>query len=397
MSTSELRLVAGCVLAVAVPAAALHLSAPDPRLAAGLTAPPFGWPRLLVAHLVAALPLGLIAAQWVRSIPDANRATRGVWVAVGLAAAGAGAVSSPGLGEAVAGAGAVAALVLRALLAVGLVLPWCVWATDRPPGTPNAPRPGLRFALGAGIALVPCGLYAEAVVAARTEHASELLGRERLARADVIVGGLIELGSELPVGGRSPAEVRDALAAALPRLRQAAEWPLPAAAPPAARLNRAVLLVRLDRSSEAAGLLEPLAVGNDTAALLLATVYRDLGRWAESDALFSRVLDAALPRAAGDPAALAACQTAIDGLAFNAREDRRPADVERVLVLGLGALPSRAAYFHLQLGRHHADGGRPFRAVEHLREAARLDPERCAGPAEKVLGAIRSSTPACLP
>jgi hypothetical protein len=397
VSTSELRLVAGCVLAVAVPAAALHLSAPDARLAAGLTAPPFGWPRLLVGHLVAALPLGLIAAQWVRSIPDANGAARGVWVAVGLAAAGAGAVASPGLGEAVAGAGAVAALVLRTLLAFALVLPWCVWATDRPPGSVTAPRPGLRFALGAGVALVPCGLYTETLIAARTEQVSELLGRERLVRADVVVGGLIELGSELTVGGRRPTEVRDAVAAALPRLRQAAEWPLSGAAPPAARLNRAVLLVRLDRSSEAAGLLEPLAAGNDTVALLLATVYRDLGRWAESDALFARVLDAALPRAAADPAALAACLTAIEGLAFNAREDRRPADVERVLVLGLGAIPSRAAHFHFQLGRHHADGGRPFRAVEHLREAARLDPERYAGPSQRALGAIRSSTPACLP
>lgn len=386
MISSEWRLVVGCLLGVAVPAAALHLSAPDSRLAAGLTAAPFGWPRVLIGHLLAALPMGLVAAGWVRRHPDVNRTARGVWAATGVAAAGVGALVSPGVGKAVAGAegGAVPLLVLRSLASLGLVLPWCVWATDRLPGGPP-PHPGRHLALGAGIALLPCGLYADAAVAARSEQAAELLSRERLVRADALLEGLVELGSETPVGGRSPAEARKALAAALRRFRQAAERPIPPSTGPAARLNRAVLLVRLDRLPEAAALLEPLAPGDDMAALFLATVYRDQRRWAESDSLLDRVLRTTLPRAAEDSPARAACLAAIDGLAFNAREDRRPADVERVLALGLTAIPSEAAYFHFQVGRHHADGGRPATAAEHLRAAARLDPNRYGEPSDKLL------------
>ena len=63
VNRSELRLVVGCMLAVCVPAAVLHFTAAADRRAAGLTAPPFAWPRMLVAHLVTALPLGLIVAR----------------------------------------------------------------------------------------------------------------------------------------------------------------------------------------------------------------------------------------------------------------------------------------------------------------------------------------------
>ena len=88
-------------------------------------------------------------------------------------------------------------------------------------------------ALGVALAVLPCGLYAEAVTAARTEQANDLLGRERVVRADAVLAGLVELGSDRPVEGKSPAEVRKELAAVLPRLRQAADRPVSVTAPPA--------------------------------------------------------------------------------------------------------------------------------------------------------------------
>lgn len=399
MKSSDLRLVFGCVAAVAVPAAVLHFSAPNERLAAGLTAAPFGWPRVLVAHLVTAIPLGLIAAKWLRAAPVVSEAAPVLWIALGAGGAGLAAAVCPALGEAVGGGefGALPLLALRATVAFALVLPWCVWATDKPEsGTRPLVGPGVLFGLGAAVAVVPCGLYAEAVVAARTEQAADLVRRERVARADAVLTGLIELGSDRPVGKKRPAEVRKGYATVIPRLKQTGSLSLSATAPPAMRLDRALLLIQLDRLDEAADLLRPFAERDDTAALLLATVYRDQERWAASDDLYTRVLDAQLPRAATVRSAAGACLTALEGLVFNARADGRPADAERTLKRGLEALPAHAAHFHFLLGQHYHDGGRTGPAVEHLREAARLDPASHSEPAAERIRQIQTSTPACL-
>jgi hypothetical protein len=390
------RLIIGAALAVAVPAAVLHFSAADERLAAGLSASPFGWPRVLVAHLVTALPLGLIVAGWVRSLPTVRESARGFWVALGLIAAGLAATLCPGIGEAVVASefGPVPLLIMRSLLAFGLVLPWCVWAID----SPSAPlaRPSVMFGLGLGLAVLPCGLYAEAVTAARTEQARDLLSRERVVKAEMVLTGLCELGSDRPIGKQSAFEVRTGVAKLIPKMRQAAERPLPASALIPARIERAGLLIRLDRLDEAAALLRPLTPDDNTATLLLATVYRDQARWSESDALYTTALEKLLPMSPADVAARNACLTAFEGLAFNAREDRRPADAERVLKWGLEALPSEAAFFHFQLGRHYADGGRPGLALEHLRTAATLAPAKFQAPADTQIRQLRTHTPGCL-
>jgi hypothetical protein len=397
VNRSEWHLVLGAVAAVAVPAAVLHFTADADRHAAGLSAAPFAWPRVLVAHLVAALPLGFILARWARSMPAVKDTARGLWAAIGIGAAGAAAVVCPGIGEAVAGedAGAVPLLVLRSLIAVTLVTPWCVAALDPPAGPSAVGRPGLVVGLGIGLAVVPCGLYAEAVIAARTEQARDLLDRERLVKAEGVLTGLVELGSDRPVLGRPPAEARQEVMKRIPRLRQAAAYPLPPAAPPADRLGRAFVLIQLDRLDEAAELLAPLAAGDATAELLLATVYRDQEKWAASDERFADALEKLLPLAAADPNARGMCRTAFEGLAFNARLDRRPADAERALTRGLEELPSEAAYFHFQLGRHYADGGRPGKAMDHFRRAADLDPGKYGKEVGEQTRSLRTHTPGC--
>src|SRR5262249_48926365 len=259
VNRSELRLLVGCVLAVVVPATVLHLSAGDDRRAAGLTAAPFAWPRLLVAHLVTALPLGLIVGRWVRSQPAVKQTARGVWVATGLAVAGFAAMLSPGIGEAIVAseAASVPLLLLRSLLAFVMVLPWCVAALELPSAPRPPVRPGVLFGVGLGLAVIPCGMYAEVVVPARTNQAAELLRRGRLVRAEGVVTGLCELGSERAINDKPPAEVRKALAALIPKLRQAADRSLPTTSAPAARLHRALVLIQLDRLDEAAALLQP--------------------------------------------------------------------------------------------------------------------------------------------
>ncbi len=399
MNRSEPRLVAGCLLAVVVPATVLHFTAGDDRHAAGLTAAPFAWPRLLVAHFVTALPLGLIVAGWVRSLPAVNEAARALWVVVGLGLAGLTALVCPGIGDVVGGGGfgAVPLLVLRAALCVGLVLPWCVWATDPPGGDQRRTHPGVLFGVGLGLATVPCAMYAETVTAARTASAEEWVTADRLVRAERVLAGLCELGSDRPVVGKPPHEVRRRLRKEIDGLGRAAGSPLPASAPLAARFARAEVLVRLDRLAEAADLLRPLAPTSPVATLLLAAVDRDLGRWAESEAECESVLERLLPKAETDAKAGENCRLAFEGMAESASADNRPADAERALRRGLEALPKEAAHFHFLLGRHYHNCGRPRLAVEHLRTAADLDPTQYQGPAERLIQHINTSTPACLP
>ena len=58
-------------------------------------------------------------------------------------------------------------------------------------------------------------------------------------------------------------------------------------------------------------------------------------------------------------------------------------------------LPAAAAHFHFQLGRHYQLAGRPVNALEHLHEAAKLDPSRYAAPARPLIEELTRSTPGC--
>ncbi len=235
------------------------------------------------------------------------------------------------------------------------------------------------------------------VTAARTEEATALLTQKRLAKAEGMVTGLCELGSERPINMMTPAEMRKRLADTLRALRWEANEPFPnTLASPADRLSRAVLLVQLERLDDAASLLRPLVPGDDAATLMLAAVYQNQQRWAESDAHYAAILEKLLPLAPTEDTARTGCRTAFDGLADNARLADRPADAETVSDRALRELPADAAHFHFLLGRHYYDAGRFRLALDHLRTAAQLDQAGLGAPTDDLIRRIRTSTPGCL-
>src|SRR5438067_13619254 len=98
MSQRWPALVVGALTAVAVPLGVL-LEATEPRQhALGLVAPPFAWPRVLVVHLLATLPLALLTAAALG--PRLPRLVWG-WVAVGAVVAGVSLAVGPSLAEGV--------------------------------------------------------------------------------------------------------------------------------------------------------------------------------------------------------------------------------------------------------------------------------------------------------
>jgi len=394
MWTTELRLLVGAIVAVAVPFAVLFVATPDGRVALGLGPAPFGWWRVLLAHLVLALPVGFVFAAWVRSRPETI--LRLPVLVTGSVAVGAVALFGAAMSEAIVSnnAGPVPALVLRVVLAAVLVAPWCLALTMNGPAERPTPPGRLAWVVAALIALLPAGLYAEAAAEARTKSAEELLGRGRYAKAVGPLTGLCEIGSDRPVNGKPPHEVLRGVENDLKQLWKVADWPL-AASTHSARVERAAILVALDRLDEAGQLLRPLSAHDPVATLMLAAVYRDQEKWFESDEAFNAGLEKLLPHAGTNVAARTMCVDAFEGLAYNARHSGRPAEAEAVLRRALEALPAEAARFHFLLGQHFRDGGRPGPALEHLRTAAELDPAKYGEQSAKLTRDIRTHNYGC--
>ena len=395
MNRSDVRLLFGAVLAVVVPALVLDSMVGEGRRVADLSAAPFAWRRLLIAHLIAAVPLGLVVAAKCR---QALPALAWWWaaLAVGVAVI-TGAACAP-IGDAVAhsGLGMFPLLLLRSLFAFVLVLPWCLAAVDPSPGTRPAGPPLVAIAVGVGLAFIPCGLYAEAIITAQTKEAGTLLRQKRTVRAEGIVIGLRELGSGQTINGQSPSKMAEMLAFRLSALRREMDRPPRQSPSRGDRMTQVPLLIELDRLQEAAALLEPLVPGDDAATMMLAAVHRNLQRWTESDALYSAILEKLLPQARTDESARIACRVGFEGLAGNAQMDGRPAEAEAALTRGLNELPEDASYFHFLLGRHYHDLGRFGIALHHLETATRLDPTGIGKSADTYVHRIRTATPGCL-
>jgi len=374
VNRTDVRIFLGSTLAVVIPALLLHWAADPSRHRAGLTIPPFAWPRVLVAHLGSALPFAWLVAARFRKILDLSDSSAVLWIIAGLFAVAAGMIILPGIGQSLVAseAGFIPALCLRATVAFGLILPWCMAFGVRFSHPPSL----WALSVGVGLAIVPSGIYCQTVISNRTEVARDLLERERLAKARPLVLGLCELGSEEPLGPASPHQVLKYLDDLLPKLERTVAQVSSVPVSPSTRLQRATLLVRLDRLEEAAELLTPLAATDPTAALFLAGIYRDLNRWAESTELYTAALAHFSPQSPSDPNAAEMCRLALEGLVFICRQTNRHAEVERLLLRGLEVCPTDAAFFHYELGKHYAEIGRPAQAAYHFDEAARLDPTR---------------------
>jgi tetratricopeptide (TPR) repeat protein len=140
------------------------------------------------------------------------------------------------------------------------------------------------------------------------------------------------------------------------------------------RLPLAQAYLALDRPTEAAAILAPLAERSPRAALILAQIDWRQGRF-----------DAARHRAetvvamTGRPTASAADQQialqAYDLLAILAGEQGHYATAARELHEALGRLPLQRAAIHYRLGKHYEITGDFPRALDHLRQAAAADPE----------------------
>jgi tetratricopeptide (TPR) repeat protein len=374
---------AGALLALLVPGLALLGAAGPDRAADGLAVSPFGWPRVIVIHLIATLPLSLVLAGRLPAGRGWAIAAAGLGALLALATFAAGPLVGAWLD--MAEAGRAGRFVARGLWCLALQMPWCLAGlalAARPP----RPVPAAAWLLAALAAIAPPAVYAATAAENWARQAATALDDGRLRRAEIILTGLADLGRDTPVNG-----ARAQVARTLRSVRAAVERPLPPDAPPTARLEYARNLAVLDRLAEAADLLAPLTGQSADAALLRATALQKLTRYDESD----RDYRAALALLADNDRTAPPRVEAYEGLAFNARAAGRPADAEAAYREALARVPAAGAYLHLQLARHYKAGGRPNRAIEHLQEAVRLDPS-LADQARPLVNDMTTATPGCL-
>src|SRR5262245_40178925 len=332
------QLFLGILVAVAIPAAAVHLSAPE-RHIHGLTASPFATPQLLVVHLVSTVPLVLIVAvraneRKVDSVPG------GFILAAAMTLVGT--LSARLVGGALSESGFVPHVLGRSLLSVMLVGPW-LFIFVRAAVTPGTIH-RWHYPVSMVVAVLPPAVYADRLLETRMREFETFQGNGRIVKGRGILDALSDLGARPTSPGKDLAVLRRELDQEIRRTAELVRRPLPESVADNDRLRRAFALIQLDRMMEAEDELRPLAATDAGAALLLAAVYRDQERWADAADVSARAVAMLGPRRDID-----LLVTAYEGWAEATRSDGRPADAESILREALERFPERSAYFHLLL------------------------------------------------
>jgi hypothetical protein len=320
---------------------------------------PFGWPMLLVAHLLCGLPLALTLGRWV---PEKFAS---VGLGLGLLLAALTVLMGATLGTALESSGVVPRHLVRVLWCLALQWPWAI--AFRGPW----PASWSILAVSAILSLAVPALYARALVHQSEEQIQTFVRENRTASLVGILASRVALGLEQGPELAQLLTFRKQLDLAV---RQGGSGRLPA-------------LLQLERYEEAARLLQrgPLdANGWRT----LGIIRQRQQRFAESD----EALERALRGASTDRQKI----DILNSLAFNARETARFARSEEIYRDALETYPEHAAFLHFQLGQHYNAGNRAAEALYHLRQARELDPQSYGAPAATMAQEIRRHTPGCL-
>jgi hypothetical protein len=345
------------ILATLIPLAALYFMIPLDEAPPWPAAVPFGWPMLLVAHVLAGLPLALTLG---RLVPEKLAS---VGLALGLLGAALTVLLGATMGTALEGMGLIPRHLVRVLWCLALQWPWAVAVRGPWPASISV------AILSLAIAVTIPAMYLRVLLRDSSTNVDTLIQNSRVPSALRLLSSRVAVGS-----GEGPR-----LATLITYHKQ-----LELAAKSG---NRLPALLQLERLDEAAALLQRGTL--DAAGWkVLGVIRQKQGRFAESDA----ALEKALSLATGDQAKI----EIIDSLAFNARETTRFRRSEELYLDALEQFPEHAAYLHFQLGRHYHAGNRVPEALQHFKRASERDPSAYREPASAFVLELRRQTPGCL-
>ncbi len=399
---SALIRAAGYGAALIVTWGALTLPVNDSTLSA--SAALFGFQRVLVAHLLASMPLSVFAARFMidRSAPRRPLGTAIACSLVGLAAAVCVSFFIPTIAAVTHNDVGFAGRVLsRAGLCLLLELPWCAASemlACAAAGNKSSAAGSRRIweYIGAGlIATALPAVYTCDVGRREAARATQMIERQQIAYAKPIAAALVAAGCPASISGMPPRQAARELSDTIAAIEERLQATDKTKNNPQELIERAAMMAALGRTSEAAALVEAPAADRPDAALLLAAILQEQQQWDASSHWYATAAKQ-LRSAPATPQTAAGLVRAINGRAFNAREQGNYTAAADLYQQGITELPEAAAYFHFQLGRHHKLGGRPTTAAEHLSEAARLEPQKYEEQAAQLLRQMSFDSPGCL-
>src|SRR5262245_42176986 len=259
------------VIAALLFATLLHYSAGEERLSMGLTAVGFGWLRVLVVHLLAAIPIGFV-------IPLGLNVRATIVAALVLSILPVAMAPEIVAYLDVANVGFLVRLLARCAVAAALVVPWVylfrgIWRIESPRSH------GTQLAL-VMLAVVPPAAFALRVQEAHRARFQQFQSTGRIVRACWELRGLIDLGQTQPIDNQLPVAMLTQLDRQVLGLQ--AQLSLASSATPKVKLEHAFALVQLDRLDEAAAELKQLGPSDLNALMLLGAVYRAGKKWPDA-------------------------------------------------------------------------------------------------------------------
>jgi len=381
---------------------------------------PFGWRRVIVVHLLAALPLA-----WLLTYPIAGQINRlyhrgailtALVFGVGLAWFS-GAVASTLIADAIHQSSFTERHTLRLGWSVALLCPWCLASQLVLAGDTSAQEKKsgrlVNAMLALAVAIALPGIFVYRIIGQETRELGRLVLNNRFPESHRIAYGLYSLGSKKPIEfpleesvPQLPAELLVNLNGGIQAAKQKAQQLsslLEQSAPTlaaeqliATRLELAAMLRILERGPEALEVLGDLAQQMPAAALLASHIEGDLRNHraaAKSSQLALDLLNGQNPPPPDQSPNLA--RDAYHTLAVALRRSGRYDESENVLREAIERLPDDRAHFHLELGRHYEMSGRAPAAVSELEKAITLDPSQTAE-AEAIIRRMRNNSPICL-
>jgi tetratricopeptide (TPR) repeat protein len=219
----------------------------------------------------------------------------------------------------------------------------------------------------------------------------ELLTQSRLVEAADLARAILALDPDATFRGRSLNATAEEIDRTMGGLVARVAVPLPPGAPPAARVERARLLAVLGEGTLALATLE--STSGPDADNLRGTIFESGGDWPAAREAFRRA-EAALATTPPTPARDAALVRSATGVAYCERKLGRYAEAEaayrRVLEL------SPTADSHFLLARFYEDAQQTSLAAEHARHAVELAPDRFSREGGLLLRRLTASHFGCL-
>ena len=334
-------------------------------------AAPFGLNRILMAHLLAALPFCFWMSWRVSSILKHQLAFL-ICIGVGVLLALVSLRTANQIAETIVLYGGGFNLLWRTLWVVVLAIPWCLATVFILKNKLGIEKPFWSDGLTASLLLVVPFVYSDYVIERQSILLRHSLVMEQYSAALKLTEKLAVIGSQ-PLLEQPSATLLEQLQATVSELEASVSKPLPDDPSRQQLLQRAQELFSLGQFEPVKQLVGPRANVDPMASYRLALTLEAEGQSAAAADQYRTTVR--LIEANQSPAWMPLLRISIEHLVNNLRRSGDYAAAEDVLLGGLNESPELRDTFLLQLGYHYSMAGRTSEAVDFFEQAGEANPE----------------------